>query len=85
MLEGCCDALGLNVHRNLTLYFEQISISDHGVSAQSVYYSPPWLLTIECLEHLRACHSKSPLDNKAVIFLPDKPKFKAITKELSTP
>jgi len=34
------------------------------------------------VEHLRACHSKSPLDTKAIIILPDWPKFKAVTKEL---
>ena len=34
------------------------------------------------MEHIRACHSKSPLDTKAVIVLPDWPKFKAVAKEL---
>jgi hypothetical protein len=35
------------------------------------------------VEHIRACHSsRSPLDTRAVIVLSDKPKFKAITKEL---
>jgi hypothetical protein len=34
------------------------------------------------VEHLRACHSRSPLDTRAVIVLPDSPKFKALTKEL---
>ena len=34
------------------------------------------------MEHLRACHSKSSLDTKAVIILPYWPKFKAVTKEL---
>jgi len=34
------------------------------------------------VEHLRACHSKSPLDTKAVIVLPNWPKFKAVIKEL---
>jgi hypothetical protein len=34
------------------------------------------------VEHLRACHSKSPLDTKANIILPKWPKFKAVAKEL---
>ncbi len=34
------------------------------------------------MEHLRACHSRSPLDTRAVIVLPDWPKFKTLTKEL---
>jgi len=34
------------------------------------------------VQHLRACHSKSPLDTKAVIILQDWPKFKALTKKL---
>ena len=34
------------------------------------------------MEHLHACHSKSPLDTRAVIVLHDLPKIKAISKEL---
>jgi len=34
------------------------------------------------VEYLRACHSKSPLDTKAVVILPNWSKFKAVTKEL---
>ena len=49
---------------------------------QSIYCNPPWSLAIKCGEHLRACHSKSPLDTKLVIVLPDWSKFKAVTKEL---
>ena len=70
-LEGCCDPLGLNGHRNLTFYSEQNSLLDHDGSGQSIYCNPPWSLAIKCVEHLRACHSKSPLDTKAVIILPD--------------
>jgi hypothetical protein len=82
-LEDCCDPLGLNGHRNLPFYSEQNSLSDHGVSGQSIYYcNPPWSLAIKCVEHLRACHSKSPLDTKAVIILQNWSKFKAVTKEL---
>jgi hypothetical protein len=34
------------------------------------------------VEHLRACHSRTPLDTRVVILLLDWPKFKALTKEL---
>jgi hypothetical protein len=34
------------------------------------------------VEHLRACHSKSPLDTKADVVLPNWPKFEAEIKEL---
>ena len=34
------------------------------------------------MEHLRDRHSRSPLETRAVIVLPDWPKFKALTKEL---
>jgi hypothetical protein len=70
-LEGCCDPLGLHGHRNLPAYFEQNSLLDNDVSGQSIYRNPPWSLAIKCGEHLRACHSKSPLDTKSVIVLPD--------------
>ena len=81
-LEGCCDPLGLNGHRNLPFYSKQNSLSDHDVSKQSIYCKSPWSLAIKCVEHLRACHSKSPLGTKAPIILPEWPKFKALTKEL---
>ena len=74
-LEGCCDPLGLNDHRNLPFYPEHNSLLDHDVSGQSIYCNPPWSLAIKCVEHLHACHSKSPLDTKAVIILLDLPKL----------
>ena len=61
-LEGCCYPLGFNYHRNLPLYSEQNSLLDRDVSGQSIYCNPPWSPAIECVEHLRACHSKFPLD-----------------------
>ncbi len=82
-MEGCCDHLGLNGHRNSPFYSEQNSLLDRDISGQSIYCNPPWSMVIKCLEHLRACHSKSPLDTKAFIILPDWPKFKAITTELT--
>jgi hypothetical protein len=81
-LESCCDPLGLNGHRKLTLYSEYNSLLDHDVLGQSIYCNSPWSLAIKCVEHLRACHSKSTLDTNAVIILPYWPKFKAVTKEL---
>ncbi len=47
-----------------------------------MYCNPPWSLAIQCVEHLRVCHSRAPLDTRAVIVLPDWPKFKTVTKEL---
>jgi hypothetical protein len=82
-VEGCCGALGLNGHRGLPFYSKENSLLDHDVSGLSVYCNPPWLLAIQCVEHLRAaCHSRSPLTTRAVIVLPDWPMLKAITKEL---
>jgi len=73
-LEGCCDPFGLNGHQNLPFYSEQNSLLDYDVSGQSIYCNPPWSLPIKCVEHIRACHSKSPLDIEAVIVLSDWPK-----------
>ena len=73
--------MGLNGHRNLPFYSELNSLLDHDVSEQSIYCNPPWSLAIKCVEHLRACHSNSPLDTKVAIVLPDWPKFKAVTNE----
>ncbi len=70
-VEGCCDVLGLNGHKNLPFYSEPNSLLDHDVSRQSVYCNPPWSLAIQCVEHLRACHSRAPLDTRAFIVLPD--------------
>jgi len=68
-LESCGDPLDLNDHRNFTFYSEQNSLLDHDVSGQSIYCKPPWSLAIKFVEHLRGCHSKSPLDTRAVIVL----------------
>ncbi len=74
-MEGCCDSLGLNGHKGLPFYSKENSLLDHDVSGQSVYCNPPWSLAIQCVEHLRACHSRSPLDTRAIIVLPDWPMF----------
>ena len=54
---------------------------NQNVSGQSVYCNPPWPLAIQCVKHLRACYSRSPLDNRAIVVLPDWSKFKT-EKEL---
>ena len=81
-MEGCYDSLGLNGHRDLPFYFEQNSLLYHDVSGRSIYCNPSWSLAIKCVEHLHACHSRSPLETRAVIVLPYWPKFKVLTKEL---
>jgi hypothetical protein len=81
-LEDCCDPLGLKGHRKLPFNYELNFLLDHVVSEQSIYCTPPWSLAIKCVEHLRACHSKSPVDTKGVIILPNWPKFREVTNEL---
>ena len=81
-MEGYCYPLGFNGHRKLPFYSENNVLLDHDGSKQSIYCNPSWSLAIKREEHPRACHSKSLLDTKLVIVLPDWPKFKAVTKEL---
>ena len=83
-MEGCCDPLGLNGHMNLPFYPERNSLLDHEVSGQSIYWNPPWSLAIKCVEHLRACQSKSLLGTRVVNILPNWLKLKAVTKELKS-
>jgi hypothetical protein len=49
---------------------------------QSVYCNPPWSLEVQCVDHIRTCHSKSPMNTKAVVVLPDWPQFKSVTTGL---
>jgi hypothetical protein len=72
----------LNGHINLPFYSEQNALLDHDVSCQPIHCIPPWSLYIQCVEHLRACHSMSPIATRAVIVLPDWPRSKGVTKEL---
>jgi len=67
-LEGCCDPLGFNGHMKLPFYSKNISLLDHDVSKQSIYYNHPWSLAIKCrvrcftcrpLESLFAIRSRS--------------------------
>jgi hypothetical protein len=71
IVESCCASLDLNGHKSLPFYSKQSSLLDHDVSGQSIYCNPPWSKAIERVDHLRACHSRSPLDTKAVTILLD--------------
>jgi len=69
-MEGYYESLGLNGQRILPFYSEQNSLLGRGISGQSIYCNPPWLWAIACVERLRACQSRSPLDTRAIIVLP---------------
>jgi hypothetical protein len=70
-VEGCCDPSGLNRHGKLPYYSERNSLLDNDVAGESIYCNPPWSLAVACIQHLRSCHSKAPMDTKAVIVLPN--------------
>ena len=82
-LEAYCDPDESYRHGALPFYSEKDSFLSHDIVAgQSVYCNPLWFLTIQCVEHLRTCHAKSPLNTKAFIVLPDWPQFSAATTGL---
>jgi hypothetical protein len=82
--ERYCGPSGLNRHGNLPLSSKKDSLYDRDVSGQSINCNPPWLPAIECVEHLRACHSKLQLETEANIALSEcRPKFKVFTIELN--
>jgi hypothetical protein len=81
-LEACCDPDGTNRHGSLPFYSEKDSFLSHDIAGQSVYCNPPWSLAVQCVEHIRTCHAKSPLNTKALIVLPNWPQFNAATSEL---
>ena len=81
-LEACCDPEGTNRHGSLPFYSEKDSFLSHDIAGQSVYCNPPWSLAVQCVEHIRTCHSKSPLNTKALIVLPNWPQFNAATTGL---
>jgi hypothetical protein len=58
------------------------SLLDYDVSGESIYSNPPWSLAVACVQHLRSCHAKAPMDTTSVIALPNWHVYKAITKEL---
>ena len=70
-LEACCDPKGENRHGMLPFYSEEDSFLLHEVVGQSVFCNPPWSLVVQCVDHLRKCHAKSPSNTKVVIVLPE--------------
>ncbi len=70
-LEACCDPEGTNRHGSLPFYSEKDSFLSHDIAGQSVYCNPPWSLAVQCVDHIRTYHAKSPLDTKALLILPN--------------
>jgi len=66
----------------LPFYSEKDSFLSHEVVEKSVVRNPPWSLVVQCVEHIRKCHAKSPTNTKAVIVLPEWPQFKYVTTRL---
>jgi hypothetical protein len=81
-IEACCDREGENMHGILPFYSEKDSFLAHEMVQQSVFCNPPWSLVVQCVEHLRKCHAKSPTNTYAVIVLPEWPQFKYVTTNL---
>jgi len=49
------------------------------------FHTPDFLLlteAVQCVEHIRICRAKSPMNNKVVVVLPYWPQFNAITTGL---
>ena len=69
-LEACCDPNGSNRHGLLPFYSEKNSYLSNDMAGQFVYCRPPWSLAVQCVEHIRTCHDKSPMNTKVVIVLP---------------
>ena len=68
--EACCDPYGYNGHGLLPFHSEKDSILSRDMSGHSVHCNPPWSLVVQCVEHIRTCHAKSPMNTKGVIDLP---------------
>jgi len=47
-----------------------------------VYCNPPWSLAVQCVEHIRTCHAKSPMITEVVIVLLYWPQINAATNGL---
>ena len=78
-LEARCDPDGTNRHGSLPFYSEKKSFLSHDIAGQFVHCNPPWSLAVQCIEHIRTCHAKSPMNTKAVIILQNWPQFNATT------
>jgi len=81
-IEACCDLDGTNRHGSLPFYSEKVSFLSHDIAGQFVYCNPPWSLAVQCVEHIRTCHAKSPLNTKALIVLPNWPQFNVASTAL---
>jgi hypothetical protein len=68
-LESWCDPEGSNRHGSLPFYSEKDSFLSHDIAGQSMYYNPPWSLAVQCVEAIRNCHGKSPMNTKAVVIV----------------
>ena len=81
-LEACCDPDGSNRHGLLPFYSEKDYFLSHDIAGQFVYCNPPWSFGVPCVEHIRTCHAKSPMEIKVVIVLLDQPQFNTTTTGL---
>ena len=72
-LEACRDPNGSNRHDLPSFYSGKDSFLSRDIMGQFVYCNPPWSLAVQCVDHIRTCHSKSPMNTKAVIVLPNWP------------
>jgi hypothetical protein len=70
-LESCRELDGSNRHGLLPFYSEKDSFLSHDLVRHSVYCNPPWSLLLQCVEHIRTFHTKSPMNTKDVIIIPD--------------
>ncbi len=81
-LEACYDPKGSNRHDVITFNSEKDSFLSHDKAGQFVYCSPSWSLAVQCVENIRTCHAKSPMNTRAVIVLSVWPQFNATTTKL---
>ena len=61
-LEACCDRDGSNRHGLLPFYSKKDSFLSRDIAGQSMHCNPPWSSTVQFVEHIRACHAKSPMN-----------------------
>jgi hypothetical protein len=81
-LEAGCNLDGSNRHGSLPFYSEKDSFLPTAIAGQYVYCNPPWSLAVQCIEHIRTCHAKAPMNTKVVIVLLDWQQFNAATTGL---
>ena len=77
-IETYCDLEGKKAW-DVTFYYERLdSFLSQKVVGLYVVCNPPWLLVVQCVEHLRKCHAKSPTNTKAVNVLPEWLQYKSV-------